>query len=224
MLNLTVDISLMEESTSKEKVLKKVRNALINKTDNPFPTVDFDTLVYKEIEESLDVNFAREFTKVGGKFVYCENMEELISNLSLICTGNLWDEVYCSDPRFQELLDKADIPFGSDEESFHSLRVGVTGCEYLIARLGNIMISSGQISGRRLNVYPEIHVVIAFSSQLVPDLKQALAAIKQRYADRIPSLISVITGPSRTADIEKTLVMGAHGPRELFVFLMDDSV
>jgi L-lactate dehydrogenase complex protein LldG len=213
----------MEESTSKEKVLKKVRNALINKTDNPYPNVDFDTLVYKEIEESLDVNFAREFTKVGGKFVYCENQEELISNLSLICDGNQWDEIYCSDPRFQEVLDKADIPFSSDAESFQTLRVSVTGCEYLIARLGSIMISSGQISGRRLNVYPEIHVVIAFSSQLVPDLKQALAGIKQRYSSRIPSLISVITGPSRTADIEKTLVMGAHGPRELFVFLLEDS-
>jgi L-lactate dehydrogenase complex protein LldG len=86
------------------------------------------------------------------------------------------------------------------------------------------MISSGQMSGRRLNVYPEIHVVIAYSSQLVPDLKQALAGIRQRYAERIPSLISVITGPSRTADIEKTLVMGAHGPRELFVFLVEDSI
>jgi L-lactate dehydrogenase complex protein LldG len=213
----------MEESTSKEKVLKKVRNALINKTDNPYPNVDFDTLVYKEIEESLDVNFAREFTKMAGKFVYCENTDELISNLSLICNGNQWDEVFCSDPRFQEILDKSDIPFSSDEESFHSLRVGITGCEYLIARLGSIMISSGQVSGRRLNVYPEIHVIIAYSSQLVPDLKQALTGIKQRYAQRMPSLVSVITGPSRTADIEKTLVMGAHGPKELFVFLVEDS-
>jgi L-lactate dehydrogenase complex protein LldG len=214
----------MEESTSKEKVLKKVRNALINKTDNPYPNVDFDSGIYKEIEESLDVNFAQEFTKAGGKFVYCENKDELISNLSLICTGNLWDEVYCTDPQLKELLDKAEIPFTSDKESFHSLRVGVTGCEYLIARLGSIMISSGQISGRKLNVFPEIHVVVAFSSQLVPDLKQALAGIKQRYVQRMPSLISVITGPSRTADIEKTLVMGAHGPRELFVFLLDDSI
>jgi L-lactate dehydrogenase complex protein LldG len=67
-------------------------------------------------------------------------------------------------------------------------------------------------------------LVIAFSSQLVPDLKQALGDIKLKYSTRIPSLISVITGPSRTADIEKTLVMGAHGPCELFVFLVEDSV
>lgn len=214
----------MEESTSKEKVLKKVRDALINITDNPYPVVDFEVSVFQEINESLDINFAREFTQAGGKFVYCENMEELASNLSLIGQGNQWDEVYCIDPQLQDVLDKADIPYGSDGESFHSLKVGVTRCEYLIARLGSIMISSQQISGRRLNVYPEIHVVIAFSSQLVPDLKQALSDIKLKYCTRIPSLISVITGPSRTADIEKTLVMGAHGPSELFVFLVEDSV
>jgi L-lactate dehydrogenase complex protein LldG len=214
----------MEESTSKEKVLKKVRDALINKTDNPYPNVDFETSVYKEINESLDVNFAQEFTRVGGKFVYCENMDELVSNLSLICQGNRWDEVFCLDPLLQDVLDKAEIPFGSDDDSFQTLKVGVTGCEYLIARLGSIMVSSQQISGRRLNVFPEIHVVIAYSSQLVPDLKQALADIKLKYSARIPSLISVITGPSRTADIEKTLVMGAHGPCELFVFLVEDSL
>ena len=214
----------MEESTTKEKVLKRVRDALINKTDNPYPNVDFESSVYKDITDSLDINFAREFTLAGGKFVYCENMDELSSNLSLISQGNQWDEVFCIDPSLQEALDKADIPFGSDEDSFHSLKVGVTGCEYLIARLGSIMVSSQQISGRRLNVFPEIHVVIAFSSQLVPDLKQALADIKLKYSARIPSLISVITGPSRTADIEKTLVMGAHGPCELFVFLVEDSI
>jgi L-lactate dehydrogenase complex protein LldG len=59
---------------------------------------------------------------------------------------------------------------------------------------------------------------------LVNDLKQALAGIKQKYADNIPSMISVITGPSRTADIEKTLIMGAHGPKEIYVFLIDDTI
>ena len=62
-----------------------------------------------------------------------------------------------------------------------------------------------------------------FLQQLVDDLKQALKLIRLKY-DTIPSMISLITGPSRTADIEKTLVMGAHGPKELYVFLIDDSI
>lgn len=87
------------------------------------------------------------------------------------------------------------------------------------------MVSSAQAFGRTLTVYPPIHWVVARSSQLVPRLKDAFGLLRQRYPDQnYPSMVSTITGPSRTADIEKTLVLGAHGPRELWVFLLEDEV
>lgn len=211
----------MEESTSREKVLKRVRNALIYKTDNPYAQVDFDSRIYQEMEESPDVNFAQEFTSIGGKFIYCEGELDLVASLSALANEQQWQDVFCTDPELQYLLSQADIPFLSDAENFEVLKVGVTSCEFLISRLGSIMVSSRQDSGRRLNVYPEIHIVIAYTSQLVPDLKDALAGIREKYGNKIPSMISVITGPSRTADIEKTLVMGAHGPKEIYVFLTE---
>jgi len=212
----------MEESTSREKVLKRVRNALIYKTDNPFSQVDFDASIYAPLEDTPDVHFAQAFSKLGGKFVYCEGESDLVETLSLIASEHDWQDVYCSDPAMQYLLTQAGVPYQSDSESFKDTKVGVTGCEFLISRLGSIMISSRQESGRRLNVFPEIHVVIAYAQQLVPDLKDALAGIREKYPNKIPSLVSVITGPSRTADIEKTLVMGAHGPKELYVFFTED--
>jgi L-lactate dehydrogenase complex protein LldG len=84
------------------------------------------------------------------------------------------------------------------------------------------MVSSAQLSGRRMVVFPEVHLVVAYASQLVPDLKEALVKIRKKYDPRLPSMITLITGPSRTADIEKTLVMGAHGPKELYVFFIED--
>jgi L-lactate dehydrogenase complex protein LldG len=212
----------MEDSTSKEKVLKRIRNALITKTNNPFPSVDFESSVYNDIEESLDVAFAQEFINVSGKFVYCENERDLLDNLQFIVNEFKGKKVFCREDIIKGYLQKAEIPFNSEEEEFLNTAIGITGCEYLIARLGSIMISSRQQSGRRLHVYPEIHMIIAYTSQLVPDLKQAFHQMKARYGDKLPSLISVITGPSRTADIEKTLVMGAHGPREVYVFLVED--
>jgi L-lactate dehydrogenase complex protein LldG len=209
----------MEESTSREKVLKKVRHALIYKTDNPFPQVDFDLPVYKPMTDTSDVNFAQEFTKVGGVFIYCENESEVVSTLSALYTECEWHNIYCAEPEFQFMLTQAGVPFESDEESIQNLNVGITGCEFVIARLGSIMVSSK--TSRRLNVYPEIHVVIAYVHQLVDDLKDAFEAIQNKYSGKLPSLLSVITGPSRTADIEKTLVMGAHGPRELFLILVE---
>jgi L-lactate dehydrogenase complex protein LldG len=214
----------MEESTSREKVLKRVRNALIYKTDNPYAQVDFESPVYKELEDSLDVSFAQEFTKVGGQFVYCEGEEDLVNTISAIASDKNWQDVYCADPSIQYILTQAGIPFHADQEEFHDLKVGVTGCEYLVSRLGSIMISSRQDSGRRLNVYPEVHIVIAYSSQLLEDLKDAFAAIREKYGTKLPSLISLITGPSRTADIEKTLVMGAHGPKEIYVFFTEMNI
>ena len=209
----------MEESTSREKVLKKVRHALIYKTDNPFPQVEFDSPVYKPMLDTSDVNFAQEFTKVGGVFIYCENEGEVVGALAALHTECEWNNIYCTEPEFQYMLTQAGVPFESDEESLQHLKVGITGCEFVIARLGSIMVSSK--NSRRLNVYPEIHVVIAYVHQLVGDLKDAFIAVQSKYAGKLPSLLSVITGPSRTADIEKTLVMGAHGPRELFLILVE---
>lgn len=209
----------MEESTSREKVLKKVRHALIYKTDNPYHHVDFDSPVYKPMSDTSDVNFAQEFTKVGGVFIYCENESEAVSALSALSVECEWNNIYCAEPEIQYMLTQAGVPFESGEDSLQQLSVGITGCEFLIARLGSIMVSSK--TSRRLNVYPEIHVVIAYANQLVDDLKDAFVAVQAKYAGKLPSLLSVVTGPSRTADIEKTLVMGAHGPRELFVILVE---
>jgi L-lactate dehydrogenase complex protein LldG len=213
----------MDDSTSREKVLKKIRNANIYKTEFPYTEIDFTSPIYKEMADSLEVTFAQELTRIAGKFIYCENDLEFAEILKELVKENKLGPVYCLEPELINLLKKADIPVESSDEKFLGIKTGLTGCEYLIARLGSVMISSRQASGRRLVVYPEIHMVHAYTSQLVPDLQEALAGVRQRYAPGIPSLVSVISGPSRTADIEKTLVMGAHGPKELYVFLVDDA-
>jgi L-lactate dehydrogenase complex protein LldG len=112
-------------------------------------------------------------------------------------------------------------PFFETDKDFEQAEVGFTLCEALIARNGSIMLSNANAAGRRLSIYPPVHIVLAYTSQLVLDLKDGFKLIKEKYADRIPSMITTVTGPSRTADIEKTLVLGAHGPKELFVFLLD---
>jgi L-lactate dehydrogenase complex protein LldG len=92
----------------------------------------------------------------------------------------------------------------------------------LVAHLGSVLVSSAQISGRRLNVFPETHIVVADQSQLTDYLDSALEKLQNKYKNELPSLISNITGPSRTADIEKTLVMGMHGPKTLIVIISEE--
>jgi len=211
----------MEESTSREKILKKIRGALISKTESPYASLDTESSVYYPFEEDLDIVFAKEFTRVSGQFIYCENQSELKRNLTALFSENRWNHIFCREPNIIELVKSTGMNVISDDEQLSESKTAITFCEFLIARLGSIMISSGQISGRQLNVIPENHIVIAHTGQIVAELKDALIKLKEKYNNRLPSLVSVITGPSRTADIEKTLVMGAHGPRMLYLFLMD---
>lgn len=214
----------MEESTSREKVLKKIRNALISKTDLPYPGIEHESSVFQPIDEGLEINFAEALNKVGGHFIYCENKQEVSEDLKILLDDRRWAEIFAVDPNVTDLLDMAHIPYSSSKEKLKTSQVGITQCEFLIARLGSVMVSSAQLSGRRTFVFPEIHIVIGYTSQLVPDIKDALKELRMRYERKMPSMVTLITGPSRTADIEKTLVMGAHGPKELFVFLVEDLI
>ena len=212
----------MEESTTKEKILKDVRNALIAKRENPFKDVDFKSEIMQGFADVPEMEFAANLNASGGNFVYCENEMDFVSKMELFLSERQFDEVFSIDEKIVSLLDSAGLKVVSDNEKFNDQQVGVSRCDYLIARFGSVMVSSGLNSGRRIFVYPEIHVVFAYMSQIVNELKDALAGMKKKYVSSLPSQITVISGPSRTADIEKTLVMGAHGPKELIVFVVDD--
>lgn len=207
--------------TPKERMLKNIRQALLEKRDNPQP--DFvDSPLYQEEEESLDVTFAREFTAVSGKFVYCDSEISIIENLIALVEDLQLTKVYAWEKNIQDLLGHYGFPCFTGAKSFEDAEIGITTCEALIARNGSILLSNATTSGRRLSVYPPVHIVLAKASQLVMDIKYGMSLMKKRYGENIPSMVSVVTGPSRTADIEKRLVLGAHGPKELYVFLIED--
>lgn len=212
----------MEEYSSREKVLKNVRNAGIHQAECPYTDIDFSQNVFKVSDDSLDVAFAKAFVAIAGKFVYCADKKEFVESISSFARDNKWNNIFCLDSGIQKLLVEAAVPFSSNPDTLTEAVQGITSCEFLISRLGSIMVSSAQASGRRLVVYPDVHIVMAYASQIVPDLQEAFEALFKKYKNNLPSLISVISGPSRTADIEKTLVMGAHGPRDLYLFLIDD--
>jgi len=101
-----------------------------------------------------------------------------------------------------------------------SCDAGLTECDALVAQTGSVLVTSRSAGGRALSVLPPHHVVLARRSQLVADLPEAFALLKKKYAPNYPSFISFITGPSRTGDIERILVLGAHGPKKLTIFCL----
>lgn len=210
----------MSVSPSKENILKKIREALSHSTPLPFPQSEGNQPVFQKLEQEPEVEFAEQFTKLQGKFIYCINLQELAFQLTSLVKKQNWEKVFCVEDKLiasvasqiNERIVKTDLA-GCD--------VSITGCEYLVARTGSIVMSTAQASGRTVSVYAPIHICIAFTNQLVYDIKDALEAIKKKYGSNPPSLITFATGPSRTADIEKTLVVGVHGPKEVYLFLVE---
>jgi L-lactate dehydrogenase complex protein LldG len=107
-----------------------------------------------------------------------------------------------------------------DSKSLEKCSVGVTACDALIGQTGSILLTARSAGGRALSVLPPHHLVIARADQLVPDLPAAFELLSARYVKNYPSFITFITGPSRTGDIERILVLGAHGPKNLTVILI----
>jgi L-lactate dehydrogenase complex protein LldG len=211
----------MNESTSREKVLKKIRKALIHKTANPFPRVDFETSVYPESSEPLEVIFARSFTQNGGHFIFCENEDDLVANLSGFVKELSLKKIFSEDAAINSYLEKSYLKFSGDEKTLTEGDVSFTRCEALLARTGTVLVSSRLSGGRKSAVASPVHAVVAFTTDLVPDIKEGMQLLKTKYQGQLPSMFSLLSGPSRTADIEKTLVTPAHGPKAIYVFLLD---
>ena len=100
----------MNESTNREKVLKKVRNALLSKTANPFPNLDFDSSVFHTNDLPSEVNFAEKFIQEGGNFILCENTVEVMEMLIALCEQNEWKKIICTDKNISSLLTEFEFP------------------------------------------------------------------------------------------------------------------
>ncbi|MEP7278108.1 MAG: lactate utilization protein [Bacteroidota bacterium] len=212
----------MHVSSSKEIILKKIRKALTESTPLPFPQSEGTNSLFQPASKELEIQFAEEFTRLQGKFAFCLNATELCIQLTTLFTEKCWTKIYCNEPALKRLLSG-----GAFENLYTSgladCDASITSCDGLVARTGSVVLSAASPSGRTASVYAPVHLCIAFTHQLVYDIKDALQQVKSKDPRQLPSLISFATGPSRTADIEKTLVTGVHGPKEAYVFLVEGS-
>ncbi len=205
----------MSVSSSKNNILKKIRLALTHSTPIPFPKSEGNSSPFQPLQQDIVVEFAEQFTQLQGKFDFCVDQAELLQHFETLCYQNGWSKIYCIDEKLRQLL-----PLSKWHHDIATCDIAITPCEALVARTGSLVLSA-HTSGRVTSVYAPVHVCIAYTSQLVYDIKDALQLLKEKYKGNLPSFISLATGPSRTADIEKTLVVGVHGPKEVYVFLVD---
>ncbi len=100
--------------------------------------------------------------------------------------------------------------------------VGIAAAFAAIAETGTLMLVSGAGRPTTLNFLPETHIVILRGDEIVGPFEDAWDRVRAAFGEDLPRTVNLITGPSRSADIEQTLQMGAHGPRRLHIVLIDD--
>ena len=214
--------------TSKEQILGRIRQALKRESPEPhwlhepmgdgplFPLADGDP-------QSLLGAFRSELESLFGEVHAFTSVEDAKAWLQ----GEKFASILAPEcERLKPVL--ADVPGvtwiqkeNPTRKGWEELACGVTPTICLSAESGSVL-AAADVSGRAMSVLPPVHVVVATMDQLLPDLEAALKLVRGRYGDKLPSTLSVISGPSRTADIEKILVLGAHGPKRLVVLMLPE--
>jgi L-lactate dehydrogenase complex protein LldG len=170
--------------------------------------------------------FAKNAVELKADFQMFNSAGEMRQALIRLCGVEGWKRAAChSGPLTDAICPMLDIPLLRTDRPYdvHALEacdVGISECDALVAQTGSVLVTSRSAGGRALSVLPPHHVVLAQREQLLPDLSAAYELLKKKYADNYPSMISFITGPSRTGDIERILVLGAHGPKKLTVLCL----
>ena len=159
--------------------------------------------------------FERELTALGGAFTRCQAEElpaELLRLLKELKVSRLqaWSAECLPAGLLDELHSKG---IQIEHQPDPSIQAGLTGALGGIAETGTLVIHSGPGRPQTASLLPEIHFAVLHADSIMPDLPHALASDELRNA----SNAVLVSGPSRTADIEMTLTIGVHGPRQLHV-------
>jgi L-lactate dehydrogenase complex protein LldG len=224
--------------TEREKILKRIHEAL--KVQAPLPgshgnghppasakspassARQWLPVVGKTFDEQIAL-FARNAAGLKVDFQLFDSAGEMRQAIVRLRDAENWKCAACHSGGLADAIcPPLDIPLLRTDRPYdiHELEVcdaGISECDALVAQTGSVLVTNRSAGGRALSVLPPHHVVLARREQLVADLPAAFELLKQKYAANYPSMISFITGPSRTGDIERILVLGAHGPKKLTV-------
>ncbi len=207
------------QSNSRDEILKRIAAVRPKRIAAVDILANDAEEIYKPILPDLVSCFKYELEAINGQCILCENESDQFLKIKEYLNSNGFTSIYCRDSQITNELSKSGISTTNDPADFETMKVGITACELLVARTGSVIVTSAGESGRQMNIFPPIHLVLARKDQVVDFLANALISLQNKYGNELPSTLTTITGPSRTADIEKTLVLGAHGPKEFIVFL-----
>ncbi len=216
----------------RENIFKRIREALKAPAHGPpggLPTVAEHRGVMPAVSSECEAQMAMfhaNSAELRANIVLVSDMRDLETKMAALRDAEGWKKVAAHVGELAiTTAESLDLPVlrtnpGFDKEELAACDAGITECDALVAQTGSVLLTSRSAGGRALSCLPPHHVIIARREQLVADLPAAFEGLVQKYGANYPSMISFISGPSRTGDIERILVLGAHGPKYLTIFVV----
>jgi L-lactate dehydrogenase complex protein LldG len=187
--------------------------------------------------EDLWLEFQQELEKLSARFHRAESLEEAQAGIRSVLAEHSvkkavrWEHPLLHRLGLDELLAEAGVEVRSSREGAERIgrhveaELGITVVDAVLAESGTLVMKAMPGHERATSILPPVHLAIATMDQLLPSTLDLVPLLKRWLAveGRLPSAIHLVSGPSRTADIELTLVLGAHGPKVVHVLVLDYS-
>ena len=222
---------------SRDAFLHRVRHAVAggNRPGGAPPLPERGTVGYQGSGPDPVARFRDELTAAGGVLHVVPNNEAAVAKVielvkakatrrALLGRGPFIDPLGLADRLRSVGVDAVCVDSLTPEISrdpFFAADIGISGVDFLVAETGSVVVQSRLGEPRSLSLLPPVHIAVADRSQLVADLFDLFVKKKGEEHAELPSCLSIITGPSKTGDIELRLVTGVHGPGEIYVVLLD---
>jgi L-lactate dehydrogenase complex protein LldG len=189
---------------------------------------------FGETSSDLIGRFESEVTRVGGRFYRATNAESACEYVEKVAAAERASTIICSNG---ELADEMDlrrhfegkgIQFITESTESNIVReaaraeIGLTGVDYALAETGSLVLLARPEQARSVSLLPPVHIALIRPEQVIGGFDELFELLRADFeATGVRSAVTFITGPSRTADIELTLVVGVHGPQQLHVVLIE---
>ena len=214
----------LSERTNKEQILAKVREAVMAKDENKFSDVNMQTdtwTPFKE-EDGADFTFVERFKENGGIFIYFESKENFIEAMRQYVVENQWEPLCSTSKKIEEVFKDSGIKLSRDYKTKRKKTVSITDCECLIAHTGSIMVTDTCAGSRAAYSNADMLLVYASPSQILASMKDAIHLVKEKYGSNKPSETVIISGASKSTEIDNQLVIGAQGVKQIALFLVEE--
>jgi L-lactate dehydrogenase complex protein LldG len=216
---------------ARERFLAQVRQAVRegNHAGGSPPLPERSSLGYQGAGADPVARFHAEFEAAGGRAHVVPDDQAAVAMVLelvraagarsvLLGNGPVLDRLNLAGPLVEgerQVIPIADLSVDGARAAFFAADVGVSGVRHLIAETGSLVVESSPAEPRSLTLLPPVHIAVAGREQILPDLFDLFTP-----GQEIPSNRTLITGPSKTGDIELRLVTGVHGPGEIHVVLI----